>query len=74
MGINWNNVIKNQMHGMDPASAFYKEERRMREENRKHWEEERQRRIEEREKRIEEHKKCQQAEEDRTVEEERDDI
>ena len=32
MGINWNNVIRNQMHGMDAASAFYKEEDRLRRE------------------------------------------
>ena len=32
MGINWKNVMKNQMRGMDPATAFYKEEKRMMEE------------------------------------------
>lgn len=33
MGFNWSNVIKNQARGMDPVTAFYKEEKRMREEN-----------------------------------------
>ena len=32
MGINWSNVIHNQMHGMDAVSAFYKEEERLRRE------------------------------------------
>lgn len=31
MGINWRNVIKDQARGMDPASAYYKEDRRQRE-------------------------------------------
>ena len=33
MGVNWNNVIRNQMHGMDAVSAFYKEEKRVRDKN-----------------------------------------
>ena len=48
MGINWNNVIHNQMHGMDAASAFYKEEERLRRERaedyKKHVEEQRKQR------------------------------
>ena len=35
MGINWNNVIRDQARGMDPASAYYKEDRRQREETRR---------------------------------------
>ena len=31
MGINWSNVIKDQARGMDPTSAYYKEDRRQRE-------------------------------------------
>ena len=30
MGVNWGNVIQNQMNGMDAVSAFYKEEQRVR--------------------------------------------
>lgn len=30
MGVNWNNIIRDQAHGMDAFSAFYKEEQRMR--------------------------------------------
>ena len=39
MGINWNNVIKNQMRGMDPFSAYAKEEKRMRQERIKEYQE-----------------------------------
>lgn len=39
MGINWNNVIHNQMHGMDAVSAFYKEEERVRKQRREEYEE-----------------------------------
>ena len=34
MGINWRNVIKDQAYGMSPASAYYKEMQRCREEDR----------------------------------------
>lgn len=47
MGINWRNIINDQARGMNPASAFYKEERRRREEAAKECE----RRIEENRKR-----------------------
>ena len=33
MGINWNNVIQNQARGMDPFSAYQKEEERLRRQN-----------------------------------------
>lgn len=39
MGINWNNVIHNQMHGMDAVNAFYKEEERVRKQRREEYEE-----------------------------------
>lgn len=39
MGINWNNVIKNQMRGMDPFSAYAKEEKCMRQERVKEYQE-----------------------------------
>lgn len=33
MGVNWNNVFRNQAHGMDPCSAFYTEQRRAQQES-----------------------------------------
>lgn len=36
--MNWNNVVKNMMHGMDSVSAFHKEEQRMRQKNREDYE------------------------------------
>lgn len=60
MGINWNNVIKNQMRGMDPFSAYAKEEKRMRQE-----------RVKEYQEMIERNKACQQKQINNNKEEEK---
>lgn len=39
MGVNWNNIIRDQMRGVDPVTAFNNEERRVREKNRREYEE-----------------------------------
>ena len=39
MGTNWNNVLKDQMRGMDPVSAFYKEQKRLRDKRAKEYRE-----------------------------------
>lgn len=37
MGFNWNNVMQSQAHGMDPFSAYNKEEQRFRRETTEHY-------------------------------------
>lgn len=44
MGINWKRVIKDQSRGVDPVTAFNREQAHMREESRKRFEEEQERR------------------------------
>lgn len=39
MGINWNRIIREQMRGVDPLTAFEKESKRVRERTRKEQEE-----------------------------------
>lgn len=72
MGINWKNVMKNQMRGMDPYTAYRKEDQRMREERRKQIEEEQKKREEERQRRIAYHKAQRAETEKDDIEEERE--
>lgn len=38
MSVNWNRIIQDQMRGVDPVTAFYKEEERCRKERRERME------------------------------------